>query len=1402
MAKELHSLPHVSTGGGLAGQDLMLIKKTVSGTPLDFRIDINSLFAGYLQDTDVGTEIGDLFVLVDDGLGNAGLPIISGNRLTNLNVPQASDVVEGAVTLSDAINGTEGVTNGFSATPKAVADLNALTFKKAGGDISGAVKFPNNVPLRWTLFGGGTIDVFNLDVNNDLYIGDTVIGPDEVKIHVSNAVSILNQAGTERFRFNDDGTSSGVRALDVSAAATGSLPVGTAASQLIYLNDNKLDLAGGIVTGDVTLANTIEIKGAKLVSGTSNLIKINASDEVEIGEVTGGAVNLLSSGGFVFKNAVGSTIFSIADDGSFGQLTAAQISYPNGTGGVTGADVQAAISWLGSNKIGTDGTGSISGSLTLDNNLAYRIKNGVGTSINVATLDDSDVVTLADRDHATVIEFNDLKFTNSLGTDTLTMTDTGFLSGVALHASTVNLTASGATVETTAQSAIYGLEGRKLTNTGGTMSGTLLLNNDTPLAAKIVAGTTTNLFRLNSADVFELGNVAVSTVQRATSYEWKNASNTTILSLTGDELQGTSLVADRVNFTPASGLTSTNVQDAINEVQANAISGEAAEFTGTINFANSIGITTRNTADTTNLSTIKVVSGDALQVGEGSVDRINLISGNGTKFLTAGGTTKFEINPDEDTLVGFSADKITSTATGSVVATTVQAAIAELANEKFDKAGGDIFATANMANNASWAVKDSGGTGRSAVYMATDDRMIFGSAGFPLVTRGSSVNFTNGLGATVLEITSGDVLQGSSLVASQVNTSVTGLTATKVEGALQELQDDKLASTGGGVSGDLTLDNLVALQVKNLGGTPIDVVSLFSGFDWLKLGNNSFAETHYHAGSGGHKFYHSNGSNILLHIRDSQIDGIRGTDVKLDAITGLIGAEGSVQTALTTLQSDVSGKLDTSGTATNSSQLGGVSSSLFARKDNSQTFTADQSIEADLTIGTLSTNRWLTMLGGENTADRTGFSIGEHGKYGSAAMHMYYTGDGAFHIGMGTMSSGTHASQRALQFNYQSKDILGFGRYNSADGFEWNGQSLDSRYLGAAAKALSAIDSDTLNGKSSSISESTNTIVSRDSVGVIAAAGITSSHTQVTHTSGDIGGVLVRNNANDGEIHGTSIANFKIAFGTAVNSDQLGGVAATSFSTTAQGDTRWLGLTAKAASSTTSDQLGGVVASSFSQKTATETLGFKTFDNGFSLPDNESMNFGTTGDALLAHLTADNSISMSLSNATSFNVKDAVGSVDKFRVWKSSGDVWMSRDLDVVRNLDVGGDIIAVGNITGTSDVRVKDNIENIQNALEGVRAIGGQTFDRTDIDCPRQMGVIAQIAENYFPEAVVTDKDGKKSVAYGNLAAGAGFAATDELAGIVETQAQELSELSIAFDVQADEVAELKAMVQALLEK
>jgi hypothetical protein len=94
--------------------------------------------------------------------------------------------------------------------------------------------------------------------------------------------------------------------------------------------------------------------------------------------------------------------------------------------------------------------------------------------------------------------------------------------------------------------------------------------------------------------------------------------------------------------------------------------------------------------------------------------------------------------------------------------------------------------------------------------------------------------------------------------------------------------------------------------------------------------------------------------------------------------------------------------------------------------------------------------------------------------------------------------------------------------------------------------------------------------------------------------------------------------------------------------------------------------------------------------------------------------------------------------------------------------LHVVGDIFATGEITSSSDVRMKTNIESIDMSEEKIKKINnlrGVLFDRINLIDKnlnhKHVGFVAQELEEAIPELVYTDsKTGYKSIAYGNMTA------------------------------------------------
>ena len=187
------------------------------------------------------------------------------------------------------------------------------------------------------------------------------------------------------------------------------------------------------------------------------------------------------------------------------------------------------------------------------------------------------------------------------------------------------------------------------------------------------------------------------------------------------------------------------------------------------------------------------------------------------------------------------------------------------------------------------------------------------------------------------------------------------------------------------------------------------------------------------------------------------------------------------------------------------------------------------------------------------------------------------------------------------------------------------------------------------------------------------------------------------------------------------------GTSASNVPTVTNGNTLWLGIGAKAADS---EQLDGLDGSAYAQLGTTQTFsGTKTFS---------AVTRFASGTA------ASPSISFSADTNTGMFSKsaDTIG-------WACAGTERMY--------LTSAGDLVADGNITGTSDLREKDNIKYMRDtggAVERVKRWYGITFTRKGKGSRRECGLGAQHVQKSRPEAVFEDPEtGKLSVAYGNLA-------------------------------------------------
>ena len=172
-------------------------------------------------------------------------------------------------------------------------------------------------------------------------------------------------------------------------------------------------------------------------------------------------------------------------------------------------------------------------------------------------------------------------------------------------------------------------------------------------------------------------------------------------------------------------------------------------------------------------------------------------------------------------------------------------------------------------------------------------------------------------------------------------------------------------------------------------------------------------------------------------------------------------------------------------------------------------------------------------------------------------------------------------------------------------------------------------------------------------------------------------------------------------------------------------------------------------------------------------------------------------VAVNVTGLTSANVTTALG----FTPISATSNV-----NTVIRSLGVAttsygnvGEIRAIDNITAyySSDARLKENVEDISNAVTTVASIGGKLFDWTDEYIKHHggedgyfvqkadFGVIAQDVQRVFPRAVRTRQDGMLAVDYEKLSALA-FAAIRELSSEMQDLRAKIQDLESKIDAKS----------------
>ena len=126
------------------------------------------------------------------------------------------------------------------------------------------------------------------------------------------------------------------------------------------------------------------------------------------------------------------------------------------------------------------------------------------------------------------------------------------------------------------------------------------------------------------------------------------------------------------------------------------------------------------------------------------------------------------------------------------------------------------------------------------------------------------------------------------------------------------------------------------------------------------------------------------------------------------------------------------------------------------------------------------------------------------------------------------------------------------------------------------------------------------------------------------------------------------------------------------------------------------------------------------------------------------------------------NLDDAVGKIVNYAVPLEEGEYRKTGWFDTARFKEIYTDQLVCNELSSLSDMRFKKNIVRIGESLERIKKLRGVTFDWIDEGKKtkgfkkgsKSLGVIAQELEEVFPELVITDKNGFKTVCYEKLPA------------------------------------------------
>ena len=276
-----------------------------------------------------------------------------------------------------------------------------------------------------------------------------------------------------------------------------------------------------------------------------------------------------------------------------------------------------------------------------------------------------------------------------------------------------------------------------------------------------------------------------------------------------------------------------------------------------------------------------------------------------------------------------------------------------------------------------------------------------------------------------------------------------------------------------------------------------------------------------------------------------------------------------------------------------------------------------------------------------------------------------------------------------------------------------------TNFDGNATTATNATNAGTLDGYDSSQSATGSTVAVRDGSGHLNVNYLYSSYVNMTN------GRTTRNSddtfysSTDDFIRKTDATGMRASLNVPT---RTGGNASGTWGISISGNA------VTASSATNADMLDNIDSSGFLRS---DTSDIKT-SGDLRFNDNIALTFGSDDDAQFfcsgTHFYLD--LESGIGN---FYIRD--GNTNRF-------------------TFDDAGHFTATGDIIANSDIKLKKNIETLENPIEKVKQLRGVRYDRVDIEKDNCIGVIAQEVEEIYPEFVSEGEDGTKGVDYSKMVA------------------------------------------------